>query len=168
MFKQLFLPLIAVGLFVALVGYLTQVGEGKRTLPFEITSSSPTPTKNVVKVGEREVSVDVADTNSERQKGLSGKMSLGENEGLLFVFDQKDTTPSFWMKDMNFSIDIIWIDDGKVEKIEKNVAPEPGVPDNKLKIYYPGSPIDYAVEVQAGFAEKNGISVGTTVDLGGL
>lgn len=170
MFKQLFLPLIAVALFVAFVGYMTQVREGKRTLPFEITpmSTSTPSNKKTIKVGSSEVKIDIADSNSERQKGLSGRNSLADNEGMLFVFEQNDTTPSFWMKDMNFSIDIIWIDDGKVEKVEKNVSPEPGVSDSKLKVYYPGSTIDYALEVPAGFSDKNNVGVGTTVDLGNL
>lgn len=155
MLKQLLIPLAGVAAFIIFVGLLTQgkinIGKPQVTMP----------PKETVKIGETQINVDVADTSEERSKGLSGVNKLGENEGMLFVFDKKDTTPSFWMKEMLISLDIIWINDGKVVKIDKSVPnPSAGASDESLKLYYPGSPIDYVVEVNAGFSDKFGLKVG--------
>ena len=67
--------------------------------------------------------VEVADTLNEREKGLSGKQSLEINKGMLFIFE-KETLSGFWMKDMNFPIDIIWIDKNmRIIGIEKSPVP---------------------------------------------
>jgi uncharacterized membrane protein (UPF0127 family) len=85
---------------------------------------------------------------------------------MLFVFENKDVIPGFWMKDMKFSIDIIWINDGKIAQITKELpTPEPGTPDRNLPIYTPEGGIDYVLEVPAGFSDKNDILVGSVVDL---
>lgn len=166
MFKQIIFPLLAAAVFIVIVGIFTQSRGRGLSIPFLNSASkqSDLTEKPKVKVGEVEVFVDIADTNSERQKGLSGQ-TLEESEGMLFIFDQKDTLPSFWMKDMEIAIDIIWIDDEKVQKIDKNVQPEPGTPDQDLKKYYPAGPVDQVLEVSAGFSEKNNIEVGNNVVL---
>ena len=84
---------------------------------------------------------------------------------MLFVFETKNVTPSFWMKDMQIPLDLIWIKDGKIVKIDKNAPVEKDVPDNKLKIYSAGSPIDYVLEVNAGYSEKNIIGEGSSVEV---
>jgi uncharacterized membrane protein (UPF0127 family) len=109
--------------------------------------------------------VTVVQTESERKKGLAGKLSLAQNEGMLFVFDQKNVYPSFWMKDTLIPLDIIWIKGNKITKIEKNVQPPaPGTLDSQLKLYYPDKPIDYVLEVNAGFSDLNNVKVGDSVD----
>lgn len=167
MFKQIILPLLLAGAFITAVGLLTQAGQSKRNIPFLTIpqNSSEVTNKPKLKIDDTEVFVDIADSSSERAKGLSGRTTLAENEGMLFLFDSDNTVPSFWMKDMKISIDIIWIDDGVVEKIDKNVNPEPGINDNDLKKYYPDGPIDQVLEVSAGFSEKNGVNVGDSIEL---
>lgn len=140
--KQLVLPFLGVAAFIAVVGLMMQ---GKINLAGG----------NIVKIGNVELKVKIADSPQERSKGLSGISSLPENEGVFFVFAEKDTTPSFWMKDMLIPLDIIWINDGKIVKIDKNV---PISDPNKL--YSPSQPIDYVLEVNAGFSDKNGLEVG--------
>ncbi len=104
--------------------------------------------------------IEVADTDSERMKGLSGRENIGENEGLLFVFE-KEGNYGFWMKDMNFPIDIAWINkDKKIINIEKNVSP-----DTYPKVFYGSDFIKnekslYVLETSAGFFEKNKIEIG--------
>lgn len=64
-----------------------------------------------------------ADSSSERAQGLSGRTGLKPKTGMLFVFDRPDKQ-CFWMKDMQFPIDMIWADSNKkIIKIEKNVSP---------------------------------------------
>src|SRR3989344_8905757 len=94
-----------------------------------LLASRQKPTKKgqyEISVGRNKVFVEIMDTAAKRAKGLSGRSSLSENEGLLFVFEEKDIMPAFWMKDMSFAIDIMWINDGVVIGISENALPEPG------------------------------------------
>lgn len=116
-------------------------------------------------VGGKEILVEVASDDLTRQKGLSGRQSLGENVGMLFVFEAQNVRPGFWMKDMLIPIDIVWINDGEIIQINKDVQPEPGVSDRNLALYVPSGPIDYVLEVNAGFCERNLIEVGDGVNL---
>lgn len=132
-------------------------------------SKKITPYNKEVKVGSTRVLAELADTPEKRNLGLSGRNSLGANEGMLFVFDKKDTRPSFWMEGMLISIDIIWIDDGKVSQLDLNVPPpEPDTPSNELPLYKPSVGIDYVLEVNAGFVKDKGIAVSDNVDVSGI
>ncbi|HCR35730.1 hypothetical protein A2130_02925 [Candidatus Woesebacteria bacterium GWC2_33_12] len=146
MFKQIFLPLIAVAVFITLVGLL---GQGKLT---------PKVSLKTIKIDNLEISVEVAKSADERAKGLSGREKLDENSGMVFVFD-KNSKPVFWMKDTLVALDIIWINDNKIIRIEKNVQPEIGKTDSELKKYTAPSIVDYVLEVNAGFADKNNIKI---------
>ena len=107
----------------------------------------------------------VAKSENDRQKGLSGRKSLDENQGMLFVFDHPDQY-GFWMKDMLFPIDIIYIDTDKVVYVVRK-APAGGQTPN-LVIYRPDEPANYVLEVNAGTADKLNIKKGTTVKLNGV
>ncbi|KKQ98781.1 MAG: hypothetical protein UT24_C0001G0062 [Candidatus Woesebacteria bacterium GW2011_GWB1_39_12] len=121
-----------------------------------------------IKVGNANIFIDLADNNEEKAKGLSGRKTLKDNEGMLFVFESK-SSPAFWMKDMLISIDIIWIADGKIIKLDESVPPPPPeTPSNELPLYRPPVAIDYVLEVKAGFSEKNGVEVGDNVDISKL
>jgi uncharacterized membrane protein (UPF0127 family) len=157
--KSILLPLLGATLFIILVGFLTKGSFNGKILPHV----KNTPQKEVI-IGSTKINVTVADSEEERKQGLSGKDKLGENEGMLFVFDTKNVYPGFWMRGMKIPIDIIWIDDEIVAKIDKNVVISPeGTPDSQLKLYYPDKPIDYVLEVHAGFSDKNGLQVGDVV-----
>lgn len=110
------------------------------------------------------VKAEVVDTELDRAIGLSKYDSLPKDAGMLFVFEP-DSSPKFWMKDMKFAIDMIWISKGKVIQIDNDAEPEPGVPDSKLKIYPPSDPIDYVLEVNAGFSKENNIKLGSSVEI---
>jgi len=90
---------------------------------------------------------------------LSNREKLAENQGMLFVFDHTDYH-SFWMKDMRFAIDIIWIDENKkVVDITHNAEPE-----SYPKIFKPSLPAQYVLEVNAGWAEEHRVKVGDLAD----
>lgn len=167
MVKQLLLPLAGVAAFIILVGLLVK-DSGNIVIP----GITPTPTPSAQKtitVGDTKLNVEIADTKAKRELGLGGRNNLSENTGMLFVFDSKQTIPSFWMKDMLIPLDIIWISKNKVIKIDKNVpAPVQGTSDSKLTIYNPGQPIDYVLEVNTGFSDANHITVGSSVDLSNI
>jgi len=106
------------------------------------------------------VFIEIADTEKERRQGLSERVSLSVGYGLLFIHETRET-PSYWMKDMFFPIDIIWIDDGEVIGLTQNAEPE-----NPARTFYtPPSPVTHVLEVNAGFIEQRGISVGNTIDI---
>ncbi len=117
-------------------------------------------TINVVEINDTVISYKAAITNEQKSVGLSNTKVLNENEGMLFFFNQE--TPSFWMKDMSFPIDIIWISNGVVIQIDHDVQP-PVKPDETLETYSPPSPIDYVLEVNSGFSEAKDIEVGNKV-----
>ncbi len=149
--KKILLLILSTVLFITLLGLFT----GKKL-------ASPPKTK--IHIGQTEISVEIADTASKRQKGLSERESLAAGEGMLFVFGQEDIQPPFWMKKMKFAIDIIWIDNNKIVQIDKNVpAPEPDTPNGELKLYLPSQPIDYVLEVKAGFVDEKNIKIGDSV-----
>lgn len=78
----------------------------------------------IATVGGKEFEVAVADTDNERQRGLSGRANLASDHGMLFVFDQSDRH-CMWMKDMKFAIDMVWLDDsGVVVEHARGVGPE--------------------------------------------
>lgn len=160
--KKLLLIIFATGLFVATIGYFT----GTRNIRSEILTeiASKNNPKDTVKVGGTKVKVDISDTEESRRQGLSGRPNLPEGEGMLFVFGS-EARSAFWMKDMNFAIDIIWINAGRVVGITKDAEPQPGASDSELKLYFPPSAFTQVLEVPSGFSEKNNFKVGDSVTL---
>jgi len=156
--KQLILPLIGTMIFVVLIGlFVTNPGK-------YIKNQASESTQKIVKINETEILVDIADTSEERSRGLSKKESLNEKEGMLFVFTNNEESPIFWMKNMLISIDIIWINNGKIIQINKNVSPEKDTADDKLTKYTASSSVNYVLEVNSGFSDKYGLKVGDSVD----
>ena len=112
-----------------------------------------------VVIRNTKLEITIVTTNVQRALGLAKRDSLPENQGMLFDFnDDKNSKPGFWMKDMKFDIDIIWIKDDKVLFIHKNVS-APETPSSPLSHYYPPSSVDYVLETNAGWSEKNKIAI---------
>jgi uncharacterized protein len=110
---------------------------------------------NFVKIGGQKIKVELASTSEKQEKGLSGREKIGENEGMLFIFENSGIH-LFWMKDMNFPIDIIWLNkEKKIVFLKENVLPTTfpesfsGEKDSK-----------YVLEVFAGFSKKNNLKLG--------
>ena len=108
------------------------------------------------------IEVEVANTKASRELGLSGRHSMHDNEGMLFVFD----TPGrygFWMKDMEFPLDIVWINEnGIVVEVERNIPPESY---KEKKTFINQSDASYVLEINAGLAEKFGLYIGSKVKM---
>lgn len=101
------------------------------------------------------IEVEIADSLRERTSGLSGRDGISQNEGMLFIFNEPDYY-SFWMKDMKFPIDIIWIsEDKKIVDITKNILPE-----SYPAVFKPASSARYVLEVNAGFSNTSEIKIG--------
>lgn len=112
-----------------------------------------------IRVGETMLWVKLADDESEIIQGLSGVSDLRENEGMLFVLGQR-RVPSFWMKDMKFPLDIIWIDNGRIIDITENV---PTSSDQNLPTYSPRAPVTHVLEVNAGWVKQQMVEIGDSV-----
>ncbi|HEY4525020.1 MAG TPA: DUF192 domain-containing protein [Candidatus Paceibacterota bacterium] len=123
----------------------------------EKTSGVPVPS---VLIAEAYVRVDVADTEASRARGLSGREGLEGNSGMLFVFP-RDGYYGIWMKDMLFSIDIVWISaDLEVIHMAQNVAPA-----TYPESFAPNRPARYVLELPAGWARAYTVRIGDRVEL---
>ena len=112
-----------------------------------------------LKVGQAEVRVEVAVTAEQKSRGLAGRENLAEGEGMMFVFDQPGQY-GFWMKGMKFPLDFVWIADNKVVEITEDI---PVDVNESPKVYQPQPAIDAMLEVNAGWAGRNGVKVGDRV-----
>ncbi len=125
----------------------------------EATNQDMEVTHFVELAGQR-LRVTLADTPSEQAAGLSNRPSLDADEGMLFRFD-KPSILSFWMKEMRFPIDIIWIRDRVVVDVTKEAEiPTSGRP---LRIYRPAEAADTVLEVRAGFSDEFGVQPGLSL-----
>lgn len=98
---------------------------------------------------------EVAATQAVREKGLSNRVSLPTNHAMLFVFDQSGEY-CFWMKDMRFPLDMIWLDaNKKIIYIQENATPA-----SYPAAFCPGQFAQYVVEVNDGRVHADGIKLG--------
>jgi len=112
-----------------------------------------------IKLGDISLLASIADTNATRELGLSGTTYLPEDEVKLFIFETSEKW-NFWMKDMNYPIDIIWLDEQKkVVHIENNVKS-----DSYPSYFLPPVPAKFVIETNAGFAEAKQILLGTEAE----
>lgn len=117
-----------------------------------------------LRVGDAVVRAEVADDDAERALGLGGRDSLARDAGM--YFELTSDAPRIWMKGMRFPLDLVWISDGRVVDVTARVPDEPpGTPDAELPIYSPARPANRLLEVNAGWAKRNGVRVGDEVSL---
>lgn len=166
MIKQLVLPIVAVAAVVIGVGIFIQKGAKLNLGQPQVTATATPASQVIITVGSKITRVTIAKTEADREKGLSGVKTMDLDSGMLFIFDEKQVKPAFWMKGMLIPLDIIWISGGKVAKIDRNILPPAtNTPDNQLKVYTPGTPVDYVLEVNSGFSDNNAVSIGSGVEL---
>lgn len=108
--------------------------------------------KGYITIGTQNLAVEIMTSPRDWEKGLSGRDTLPPDTGMLFRFP-RDHVPIFWMKDMKFPIDIIWINDNFIVDIVKNV---PVPQDANLPTYSPHKPVDTVLEVPAGYSDSHG------------
>lgn len=117
-----------------------------------------------VTVNGEKIEVTVAKDDATKQVGLSNRPSLEENKGMLFPFEEPGYY-AFWMRDMQFPIDIIFLHGDKVVQIYRNVQPATG---EDIPIYRPDEPADSVLEINAGLSDKYNLKEGDTVNISGL
>ena len=117
-----------------------------------------------LEIAEQSLEVEVVTTAENTAQGLSGREEIG-SDGMLFLFPQSRIR-SFWMKEMRFPIDIIWINHGVVIGVAPAVPPpEPGQSLEALPRYISPAPADTVLEVPAGYAAEHGIQTGSPVHI---
>lgn len=143
-------------LIIALISLITFVAA---IFIFVYRGSRPIEYRNL-RLRDMTIRAEIAQTIPEKIRGLSGREKLDADEGMLFMYD-KPGTHAFWMKDMRFSIDIIWFDsDWHVVDLTIGASPE-----SFPQRYTSRSPAQYILEVPAGFAEAHGILIGDEADV---
>ncbi len=108
--------------------------------------------------------VEVADTLVLKALGLGGREELMTGSGMFFVFDSL-ATRTFWMKDVKFPIDIIWIAGDKVVGFAENTVPHANQALGEIARYQSPEPVDRVLEVPAGVVKEVGIVVGDDVEV---
>lgn len=112
-----------------------------------------------VDLGGHRIEVEVADTLEKKILGLSRRETLPERQGMLFTYSDK-ALRDIWMKEMRFDLDIVWIDDDRIVKIDRSAKAEGKYP---RRIYGSEVPVNRVLEIRAGLTDRWGIRVGDRV-----
>lgn len=121
----------------------------------------PSPRVIPITINVATLNVWVADTDRLRSKGLSGKLSMPQNYGMLFLFP-KAGYYTFWMKDMSFPLDFVWIRDKKIVDMTLNVE-HPKRKSDPLPYYSSKETVNAVLELNAQSVAKYGLHVGDSV-----
>lgn len=117
------------------------------------------PPNPVLRIARHAINLEVADTPTEREIGLSGRKFIADNQGMLFTFEQPGTY-CFWMKDTLVPLDIIWLDvSRRVTDVKYNAQPG-SYPES----YCPDEPASSVIELSAGMVERHLIAPGQVLD----
>jgi uncharacterized membrane protein (UPF0127 family) len=104
-----------------------------------------------------QLDIEVADTEIERERGLMFRTSLGEEQSMLFIFEN-EAPRSFWMKDTYIALDLLFINtDNKIVHIQENA------PAYNTKPIRSAKPALYVLEVNAGYVKENGVRLGDEI-----
>lgn len=122
---------------------------------------NPFAKKPTAAIKNHKLQLLLAKTPQQQQIGLSEHKSLPKDQGMLFIFAQADYHP-FWMKNMKFPIDILFIKDKKIVTIHENAQPAPST-DQNPPLYRPGEPAEKVLEINAGLSKEYEIKVGDEV-----
>jgi uncharacterized membrane protein (UPF0127 family) len=135
--------------------FTNKLGHKFRTINFD----------HKIKINNTIFDANFANTEILRNKGFSDVKEINENQAILFIFDQP-SMQTFWMKDMNFDLDILWIDENnKIIKIDKNISKNSYNKNNPAlsEILHSPAPVKYVLEIKAGVSEKNKINIGDEI-----
>lgn len=117
-----------------------------------------------IEFGGVTLTVEIAKTPADQEKGLSNRDSMASDHGMLFVFDSEGAW-GFWMKGMKFSLDIIWFDSQRhAVYIEQGLVP---CTPQDCPVYTPPTKALYVLEVNAGFVQAHGVTLGDTFNFAG-
>jgi len=113
----------------------------------------------LVRIGSETYKLYVSDDNQKRNQGLSDVQTMYDYEGMAFIFEGSEV-PGFWMKDMNFPLDFVYLQNGIIVDIVEDVSPE-----TYPELIYPSSPATIVIELNADQVAVNGAQIGDQVEL---
>ncbi len=141
--KNIILLIIGILVIVGTIFFVSQPKAASRTQPQAFI------------IGDTTLNLIIAATKDERTQGLSDRPALDQNTGMLFIFDEPGFH-GFWMKDMNFAIDMLWLDkDFKIVHIANNATPE-----SYPMLFQSEESASYVLEVNSGFSDLKGLKKG--------
>ncbi len=153
---QVLIPITVAAVIVGLVGVLT--------VPADSKLASVNFPRGTVKIDNTVLDVQIAETDSQRERGLMFQNELPYDKGMIFVFDKEQVVP-IWMPNMQFSLDVIWFDtNGNVVHIERNLPPCKSALETAM---CPVQKADgkYVVEVTSGFVDKFHITQSSKLEI---
>ncbi len=127
---------------------------------FWLVSQTPSLEENILQINDHGLQVDVVRETRDMVKGLSGRKSLCSDCGLLFVYPDYQIR-TFWMKGMNFPLDIVWLKDEIIVGFEENMQPFDS--SRKISTMVSGEQINLVLELNAGWIKKNKVKIGDKV-----
>lgn len=160
--RKKFFWLIFTAIILALIMALLSCPRIAQTPTQTVKNYFPTPQgKNIlVQIGDTIIQAELATSTEALARGLSGRTFLAPDQGMLFVFNSP-SRHRFWMPEMNFPLDIIWIKDGQIADITRQATNDfdPSAP----VFYQPRTPVRFVLEVNSGFAHKHNLRIGERV-----
>ncbi len=129
------------------------------TTPQSLSLGQTLPISAIATISGKPIELEVARTPQEQATGLMHRPSLPDNRGMLFPFNPP-LTVSFWMKNVQIPLDMIFLRQGKVLFIAADVPPCRSEP---CPVYGPNVPIDQVIELRGGRAKELGIQVGDAI-----
>lgn len=118
----------------------------------------------IAELGKNTVKLEVAQTRAQIEHGLMERASMPEDHGMVFIFHPKRPV-RFWMFNCLMSLDMLFIEDGKVVKISHNVPPCKSHNQSECPLYPDEGEVKASevLEVNAGYCERHGIKEGDTI-----
>lgn len=115
-------------------------------------------------IGGADVTIEVADTRDEREKGLMYRRSMPENHGMLFVYPAPDEL-HFWMRNTAIPLSIAFLTEDADNKKATIVNIEDMEPYTELPGAISQKPVRFALEMNQGWFSRHGLKNGDKIDL---
>lgn len=156
---QVLIPITIAAFIVGIAGILSIPSDVK----FELVEFP----RGTIKIDNVVLEVQIADTDPLRIQGLMFQEELPFDQGMLFVFEGEERR-SIWMLNMQFSLDILWLDiEGNILHIEKNVPPCKTALETATCPSYKGDNklAKYVLEVTSGFVDEYSITENSKLEI---
>jgi uncharacterized membrane protein (UPF0127 family) len=154
--KYLVVILIVICIFAAGLFWINSLRGSKDSSSVQVCYINPSLEVKNVQVGQLDLSSEIAASSDDQQQGLSDRDCLGDDRAMLFPYGIPGDY-CYWMKDMRFSIDMVWLDNEKrVITIKHDAKPE-----TYPNSFCPERPAQYVIEVNSGVAKANNWQTGT-------